>query len=201
MVSNSPNDVNKINVIEAQIRECFGRVVYSHKTQEKCADICTTNLNNIKSLQIFLSVITTGSFLANIFGTGKTSVIIGAISSAILLALNLYTKNFDFGKSAQKHKDTADKLWDVRESYLSLLTDINANSIELSDVKKTRDRLQKTLSAIYSRAPRTTNKAYKTAQIALKISEDMTFSDVEINVFLPSALHKNNNSHTNSNAS
>ncbi|MEH0992030.1 hypothetical protein V7J87_28835, partial [Klebsiella pneumoniae] len=26
-------------ILEGQIRECYGRVVYSHKTHEKCADI------------------------------------------------------------------------------------------------------------------------------------------------------------------
>ena len=26
-------------VLEAQVREVFGRVVYSHKTHEKCADL------------------------------------------------------------------------------------------------------------------------------------------------------------------
>jgi hypothetical protein len=27
-----------VDALEAQIRECFGRVVYSTKTHEKCAD-------------------------------------------------------------------------------------------------------------------------------------------------------------------
>ena len=26
-------------ILEGQLRECYGRVVYSHKTHEKCADI------------------------------------------------------------------------------------------------------------------------------------------------------------------
>lgn len=27
------------NILEGQLRECYGRVVYTHKTHEKCADI------------------------------------------------------------------------------------------------------------------------------------------------------------------
>jgi hypothetical protein len=53
-----------------------------------------------------------------------------------------------------------------------------------------RDRLQKDLSAIYSKAPRTNAEAYKAAQKALKISEDLTFSAEEIDAFLPDPLKR-----------
>lgn len=37
-----------INVLEGQLRECYGRVVYSHKTHEKCADILLERQGHIK---------------------------------------------------------------------------------------------------------------------------------------------------------
>jgi hypothetical protein len=46
------------------------------------------------------------------------------------------------------------------------------------------------LKAVYDHAPRTDDKAYKLAQRALKINEDLTFSDAELNVFLPKVLQK-----------
>jgi hypothetical protein len=37
--TNQINNDDSIKVLESQIRECFGRVVFSHKTHEKCSDI------------------------------------------------------------------------------------------------------------------------------------------------------------------
>ena len=54
-----------------------------------------------------------------------------------------------------------------------------------------RDDLLEELHGIYSAAPSTTHKAYREAQKALKQSEDMTFSDKEIDAFLPNELKKN----------
>ena len=45
-------------ILEGQLRECFGRVVYSHKTHEKCADMLLSRLARIKLWQIILSAIT-----------------------------------------------------------------------------------------------------------------------------------------------
>jgi hypothetical protein len=93
-----------LSAIEGQLRECYGRAVYSHKTHEKCADILLTRLGRIKLLQIILSAITTGSFLTTIVGSGKEAAVIGIVVSTLLLVLNAYTKNYDLGELAQKHK-------------------------------------------------------------------------------------------------
>ncbi|MCC5638748.1 SLATT domain-containing protein [Nostoc sp. CHAB 5844] len=115
---------------------------------------------------------------------------IGAIFSTILLALNTYTQDNDLGELAQKHSQTASKLWIIRESYLSLLTDIAINSLSLDEIKTKRDELQSALATIYQNAPRTNEKAYKKAQKALKVDEQLTFSDKEIDNFLPSNLRR-----------
>jgi hypothetical protein len=177
--------------LESQIRECYGRVVYSHTVHEKCADIYLKRLNLIKNGQIILSAITTGTLLISLFGEGKLGTIIGAIFSTILLALNTYTKDYDLEKLAQKHSDTAAKLWGIRESYLSLLTDMVINSLSLDQVQAKRDALQNLLESVYQNAPRTIEQAYRLAQKALKVDEQMTFSNEEINNFLPNTLRIN----------
>src|SRR5437870_7815305 len=91
-------------VLEAQLRECFGRVVYSHKTHEKCADILLTRLARIKLAQIVLSALTTAGFVAAVFGNSAIGGIIGLLISIALLVLNAYTKDYDLGELAQKHR-------------------------------------------------------------------------------------------------
>ena len=102
-------------ILEGQLRECFGRVVYSHKTHEKCADILLSQLSKIKLSQIILSAITTGGFIAAVFGAGHIGSVIGILVSTTLLVLNAYTKNYDLGELAQKHRQAGADLWIIRE--------------------------------------------------------------------------------------
>lgn len=181
----------QILVLNAQIRECFGRVVYSHKTHEKCADIYFSRLNLIKNIQIGLAALTTGTVLSDIFGLfglGIWAKIISAVSSVALLGLNTYNKNFNLGELVQKHRDTALKLWSVRENYLSLLADIKAGIADAEVIQRERDHLQDELEDIYASAPPTFSKAYEDARKALQISEELTFTDGEIDKFLPDSL-------------
>ena len=77
----------------------------------------------------------------------------------------------------------------IRESYLSLLTDLRMKRVTDDDAAKRRDDLQAKLAAIYKGAPQT-NGAYSQAQKALKENEDYTFSDAEIDKFVPASLRK-----------
>ena len=195
MVQHSQTDdsFNSRAIFEGQLRECFGRVVYSHKTHEKCTDILLSRLSAIKLWQIILSAITTGGFIAAMFGAGKVGAAIGVSVSTTLLVLNAYTKNYDLGELAQKHKHSANDLWIIREKYLSLITDLRMGEKPIEKVQQERDYLLEELHTVYSGAPTTTYKAYQKAQVALKQLEDMTFSDEEIDAFLPRELKKANN--------
>ena len=180
-------------ILEGQLRECFGRVVYSHKTHEKCADILLLRLSRIKLCQIILSAITTGGCISFVFGAGEASVLIGATASTLLLILNLYTKDHSLGELSEKHRQVGAELWKIREKYLSLITDLRIRNKSIEMLQAERDNLLEELHSIYSTAPSTTLKAYKEAQKALKLSGDMTFSDEEIDAFLPNQLKKNLN--------
>lgn len=183
---------DKVLVLESQIRECYGRVIYSNVVHEKCADICLERLKLIKNWQVILSAITTGTLLISLFGESKIGTVIGAMLSTILLALNTYNQDHDLGELAQKHSQTVSKLWVIRESYLSLLTDIAIHSLSLDEIRTKRDDLQSALAIIYHNAPRTNEKAYKQAQKALKLNGQLTFSEKEIDNFLPRNLRRAN---------
>jgi len=177
-------------ILEGQLRECFGRVVYTHKTHEKRADILLAWFSNIKLSQIILSAITTGGFIATVFEEGKCAALIGVLASTVLLVLNTYTKNYDLGELAQKHRQAGADLWIIREKYLSLITDLRMGEKPIETLQNKRDTLLEELHSVYSGAPSTTDRAYHKAQKALQKSEDMTFSDEEIDAFLPKALKK-----------
>lgn len=73
MDQNSQHDFK----LESQIRECFGKVAYTHKAHEKCADYLENKSRYIKTVQVILSAITTGGFLYSIFGNNKYVAIFG----------------------------------------------------------------------------------------------------------------------------
>jgi hypothetical protein len=182
-----------LSPLEAQLRECFGRVVYSTKTHEKAADRCLRLLARLKTTQIVLSAITTGGLLTAVLGepsTSRAASVISTIVATALLALNMYSKSSNPGQLAQEHRDTAVRLWAIRESYLSLLTDLRSTTVRADQIAKKRDQLQVRLAAVYRGAPRTTSAAYGDAGTALKDREELTFSDKEIDAFLPSPLRR-----------
>lgn len=57
-----------------------------------------------------------------------------------------------------------------------------------------RNGLAEQLHSVYSGPPSTNFEAYKKAQEALKHLEDMTFTDAEIDAFLPKALKRSSGS-------
>jgi hypothetical protein len=66
MVQTTPinqSDNDNIKILESQIRECFGRVVFTHKTHEKCSDIYARQLKELKLSEVTLSALTTTSLL------------------------------------------------------------------------------------------------------------------------------------------
>lgn len=181
---------SQVEVLEDQIRECFGRVVWTHKTHEKCSDILHARNNRIKMAQILLSVIATSGILLTVLGDNKWAGIAAAIFSAINAGLNIYVKKYDLGSLAQKHSDSAASIWNIREKYFSLLTDIRASLVDPATIRAQRDQLQNDLHKIYKGSPRTISSAYSVATDALKKMEEMTLSVEEIDKFLPASLKK-----------
>jgi hypothetical protein len=150
------------------------------------------DLKKIKRWQIILSAVASTGFISVVFGAGQVGAIAGLIVSIALLVLNAYTKDYDHGELAQKHRQAAADIWIIREKYLSLLTDLKMTAKAIEVIRAERDALLKQLHLVYSGAPSTNNKAYCAAQQALQNLEDMTFSDDEVDAFLPKELKRIN---------
>lgn len=177
-------------MIESQIREIYGRVVYTHKTHEKCADLLKKRSDGLKITEILLSGLTTTSILVIIFGDGCLFQFLAALFSTALLCLTLYSKDFNLLALAEKHKQAALDVLEIREELLSLLVDIKIGNKPIEHFQTKRDELNARLVNTYRGAPKTIYKAYQIASKALKENEEFTFSDEEIDKFLPESLRK-----------
>jgi hypothetical protein len=176
--------------LESQIREAYGRVVYTFTCHNKIVQRLLSKNNTVEVWQIILSALTTGSFLATILTSEVIAGYVGTVISIALLILNAYTKHFDLVETAQAHQKAADALWKIREEYISLLTDFDL--LEASEIMERRDDLQNRTAEIYAQSPRTDARSYQEAQKALKTEEEQTFSEKEIDVMLPNSIRREN---------
>lgn len=182
------SSANSVDPNVQAIGESFGRVVYSHKTHEKARERASSWATVIKWVNIILTTVTSTTLVTTIFTNQKVLLYIGSILSTLTLAFVIFQLSFDPAKEAERHRATAKALWYVREKYIHLLTDIKANPSGIN-IPQRRDELVEELRRIYDLAPDTSSHAYRAAQKALKINEDMTFRNEEINHFLPDSLH------------
>lgn len=169
-----------------QIREAYGKVVYTYMTHIEMANLLIRKNRCLKTIQIILSSVSTVGFLADVITNQILLTWLAGISAALSLALNLYTKDRNLADEIQKNMETSNELWKIREDYLSLLTDFQVLTDE--DIRKKRDLLETSVSEIYNNAPMTNGKAYVLAQSDLKDKEYQFFSPDEIDNMLPKQL-------------
>lgn len=159
----------------SQIQEEYGKLVYTYTCHFKMADRLSKRNFWIKWGQIGLSAISTGGFLGVLISNEQILLWAGGLCSTALLALTSYLKDKDISAEKTDHIKTANKLWKVREKYLSLLTDFDEISIE--EIVSKRDELLDESSEIYCAAPLTDGKSYAAAQVALKTNEEVISAD------------------------
>ena len=86
----------------------------------------------------------------------------------------------------QRHFDTSNRLWSIREDYVSLLTDFD--QLESTDICNKRDHLKNLVAKIYTEAPITDDSSYELARKSLKGNEAQFFTQEEVSQMLPQNL-------------
>lgn len=177
--------------IEAQLRQILASTVWTHKIQEKQADIYLNKYNLFETIRIIVLAITTSGIVSCIFVDEVWIKIVTAILSAISLFISTYLKSYDLKGLHQSHKETAIQLLELREDIISVICDIRTNIIGMEDLIKKRDEIKYKYLSICKNSLDAKNSAVKKASKALKVRQDNTYSNEEINSYLPVALRKN----------
>ncbi len=180
---------DNLKKLESQIREAYGKVMYTQIAHAKMVERMVKEDKIIKFVQIILSALTTGGFITAIIFNENLASIIGALLSTILLIFSSLTKNFNFVDDAKRHSDASNLLWKIREEYVSLLVDFDKISYE--EIIKKRNELQERTYEVYSTYPQTDAKSYEQARNSIKNEEAQTFSEEEIDLILPNSVRRN----------
>ncbi len=185
--------IDNYQVLEDAVRDSYGGVVWTHKIQEKQADICAVKFKKMETVNIVAASLTSAGIIAIIFTDPLWLKLISAIVSFATVYITAYYKSFDLQKLVASHKATANKIIAVRDKYKVLLTEIKLQSDSVENLLTKYNELVKETNGIYLEAPTTTDKAVEMAREALKVKKDNTFTDEEIDSFLPQSLRRARN--------
>ncbi len=184
---------NKENysVLENNVRHTFMSIVWSHKIQEKQADILTRRYKNLEILRITCSALTSAGLISLIFTEQFLIKIVATIISFISTSISMFFQSFEIQKSITNHKNSATELLIIRNKFQLLLVEIKLRNKSEIEIVELYHQLVDKLADVYKTAPNTTNKAVKLAANALNVSKDNEFSDDEIDINLPDSLRRN----------
>ena len=185
--------IDNYKALEDVVRDTYAGVVWSHKIQEKQSDIYAEKFKNMETINIAAASLTSVGIIAMIFTDPLWLKLISALISFATVYVTAYFKSFDLPKLMASHKATANKLITVRDQFKVLLTKIKLQSNSVEDLLLEYNELVKKTDEIYLEAPSTTDKAVERASEALKIKKDNTFSEEDIDLFLPCSLRRGNN--------
>lgn len=181
-------NVDYRSILRGQIREVYGKVVYTYTTHIEMLNLLLAQNRCHKNIQIVMTAISTGGFLGDLIANIPWLQWPAGIAATISLALNLYFRDQNLEELISRHRGIINDLWYLREQYLSLLTDFDV--LDDDSIRARRDLLSEETQAIYKIAPNTNSKAYKKAQKNLKEKEFQFFQPEEIDQMLPETLRQ-----------
>lgn len=176
--------------LESQIREAYGKIVYSETCHNKLINRLEKRNYWLRLAQVPLSAASATGLIYSYLSYCHIAITISTLVTMLLLVLQLWELIARYGENINLHKLATDKLWKIREEYVSLLTDFEY--LSQSEIILKRDNLQNRTYDVYFNYPRTDRASYLEAQKALKCEEEQTFSDDEIDNLLPNSIRRRN---------
>lgn len=182
------NTSEEMSAILASARELYGRVVYSHKVHEQEREIWSQKVCTLNRINIWLAGLTTFLAVISIKFTESIALIATALSATATVCFVIWQASSDPATHEAKHRVTSKEMLWCREQLLLFITACHAGA-PVDQMQSRLELLTRELTAVYKFAPDTSAEAYSRADKMLK-SGHFTFSDDEIDGFLPTELRK-----------
>lgn len=177
-------------VLESAVRQTFAGVVWSHKIQEKQADIFAKRFKRMELVKIAASSLTSVGIVSLLIIDEWLIKIASALVSFVSVFVSGFFKSFDLQTMVGQHKSAANNLLAVRDNISLLLLQIKLKKETTNVLFEKYETIMAGLAKVYADAPNTTDEAVDLARKALNVNMDNTFSDQEIDGFLPIGLRK-----------
>ena len=181
---------DKYRALDDIVRNHYANVVWTHKIQEKQAEIYEIRYKVLAAINIVFAALTSAGLISIIFADPTWLKIASAVVSFITTAISAFLASFDYKSLAKDNKSAAKKLVCARDELLSLLAKIQLRETPVTELMDRFDTIQKQVHEVYKEAPNTSNKAVKKAGVALKENKEGTYTDEEIDALLPDVLKR-----------
>lgn len=186
-------DIKNLSIV----RQSFANTVFTHKVQEIASEFQDKNALKVKIGNIVLVSFVLITLVLSIYNFSPIFGYLGIILSIVEIIFLIFQLSFKYEDKAIHHKNSALKYLGLRNTYTSLITDIMNNSISAKEIIYKRDNLLKEYQVLCDLAPQTGREEYEEAQKRLNKrgvveGEDFTWSDEEIDRFLPKELRLQN---------
>ena len=173
------------------VRQNFASVVWTHKVQEKQADIYVEYYAKLQTMNIIAASITSCGIVSTIFAGDAFQLVLKIVTATLsffTLCITAYFKSFDLQTLGKQNKEAANQFLVIRNELLQIIGDIHIQKESLQDIEGRYSDIIRRLNELYVSAPSTTDKAVKRATQALNIKQEYTYSEEEIDLFLPASL-------------
>ena len=174
--------------ILATARELYGRVVWSHKVHEQEREIWSKKVSSMGTINIVLAGITTLFAVLSAKFPETWALITTALSATTTVCFVIWQASSDPSTREAKNRVVAKELLWCREQLLLFITACHGTT-PIDQLQNRLELLTREVTAVYKFAPDTSPEAYARADKMLK-SGHFTFSDEEIDGFLPTELRK-----------
>lgn len=176
--------------IESQLRQLIGSIIRMEKMQEKQAQQYLKKANSLEVITIILLVCIIGATISNIFVDNFWLKVASAVLAGLGLFISTYLKSHDLKGAYQKCRETDMLLLHLKEDTVSSICDIKSEILDKKEAKEKRNEYQKIYLEICKNAPEVKKIIGKKVQKEMNHLQDNTFSNGQIDSYLPAELRK-----------
>jgi len=181
-------DREKYQILLDLVRHQLKNVIWTHKIQEKQADIYA---KRYKKLEV-ASIIITSLTVCGIVGIIIQDIFILKIATALCsfgsVFTAIYSKSFDFRELSLKNKTAAVQVLIIKNDLYQLIAQIRIMDKEIEKLDDSFTEIMGRLNNLYENMPNTTDKAVVLAGEALGVDKKSDISDQELDCLLPTSL-------------
>jgi len=171
------------------LRLTFGHIVYRQKAHARVAHTRVVAGRIVRGLEAAFMLGVALTSLEAAYGRGDGYVIASAALGVLALIVLLVHLTFDLDASARAHASAAARLWQIREEYRGVLSDLHDGAIDPAAARQRRDALTSTLRDFLEHAPFVASQPYQADERGAAVDEP-ALTDAQIDAYLPKSLQK-----------
>ncbi len=171
------------------LRLTFGHIVYRQKAHSELAHSRVVWSRALRSVEALLMLGVAFASLSAAYGRGAGYVIVSAVLGGLALLVLLFQVTFDLEGSSRAHRAAAARLWQIREQFRAVLSDLHDGAIDPAEARRRRDALTDAMHDFLEHAPAVPPQPHQPNEQGMLTGEP-ALTDAQIDGMLPESLRR-----------